>query len=130
MAVMFSKNAFTWFGIALILITGAIHLYYVKAEYMEAPYLGVMFFGAFLSSIVAAVGIYRGELLWGWGLGGLIAIGSFAGYLLSRTVGLPVSGVEEWGPVLGYLSLVIEAIFALQFAMKRPWDQIPLIAKR
>jgi hypothetical protein len=130
MADMRSKRGSTWIGIALMLITGAIHLYYVKAEYVEAPYLGVMFFGAFLCSIVATLGIFRGEVFWGWGLGGLIAIDSLAGYLLSRTVGLPISGIEPWGPALGYLSLIVEAVLTIQSILTRPWEQIPFLAAR
>ena len=126
---MFTKKTFSWIGIILILVVGAIHLYLVKDEYVDAAYLGAMFFGAFLSSIFAAIGIYRGNILWGWGLGVLIAVGSLAGYILSRTVGLPISGIEPWGPVIGYLSIILEVAFALQFAMTRPWNRITLISR-
>jgi hypothetical protein len=125
-----SKNAFPWAGIVLLLITGVIHLNLAKAEYAEAPYLGILFFAAFYMSLVAAIGIFRGEFLWGWGLGGLIALASCVGYLLSRTVGLPISGIEPWGPATGYLSLLVEAFFIVQFLLERPWNQIPVFAKR
>ena len=101
-----------WIGMALILSTGIIHLSMFGEEHAEAPYLGIMFLGAFTGSIIAAIGIYRQEPLWGWGMGALMALGSIAGYLLSRTVGLPISGIEPWGPSLGYLSLVLELLFA------------------
>jgi hypothetical protein len=102
-----------WIGILLILSTGIIHMSMFGEEYAEAPYLGVMFLGAFIGSIIAAMGIYRQELLWGWGIGALIAFGSIVGYVLSRTVGLPISGIEPWGPEIGYVSLVVEIIFVV-----------------
>lgn len=108
-----------WIGIVLIISTGIIHMSMFGEEYAEAPYLGVMFLGAFIGSIIAATGIYRQELLWGWGIGALIALGSIAGYLLSRTVGLPISGIEPWGPATGYVSLVMEILFVV-FSARLP----------
>jgi hypothetical protein len=105
-----NKNI-SWIGIIVILITGLIHLYNAPGEFQDAPYMGVLFFVFFLSSIVSAIGIYRGELLWGWILGGLLSIGAIVGYLISRTVGMPMSGVEDWGPPLAYFSIFLELIF-------------------
>ncbi len=100
-----------WDGMVLILLTGIIHLSMSAEEYAEAPYLGVLFLGAFVASIIAAVSIYRQQVLWGWGIGALISLGSIVGYVLSRTVGLPISGIEPWGPAIGYGSLVVEILF-------------------
>jgi hypothetical protein len=48
----------------------------------------------------------------GWFLGLLVAGGAFAGYVISRTVGLPGLPVEtEWLEPLGVLSLLVEALF-------------------
>jgi hypothetical protein len=105
-----NKNI-SWIGIIVILITGLIHLYNAPGEFQDAPYMGVLFFVFFLSSIVSAIGIYRGELLWGWILGGLLSIGAIVGYLISRTIGMPISGVEDWGPPLAYFSIFLELIF-------------------
>ena len=113
-----------WIGIALILATGIIHVSMFPDEYEEAPYLGVMFFGAFLSSIIAAIGIYRKQPLWGWGIGALMALGSFLGYILSRTVGLPISGIEPWGPAIGYLSLAVEMLFLVLFIRMPEFKQL------
>jgi hypothetical protein len=66
-----------------------------------------VFFGA----ILAALGIHR-ERSWGWGLGALVSVGAFAGYVISRTIGLPGLPVEEeWLEPLGLLSMVVEALF-------------------
>lgn len=108
---MRSMKYFDWIGIALILVTGFIHLSTAQDEYQDAPYLGVMFVGAFIVSIISAIGIYRKRPLWGWGMGLLVALGSIVGYILSRTVGLPISGIEAWGPPIGYLSLAVEILY-------------------
>jgi hypothetical protein len=103
----------SWIGISLILAVGIIHLSMVMEEYEEAPYLGIMFVGAGIGSTIAALGIYKQQAGWGWGAGVLIALGSVLGYVISRTIGLPLSGIEPWGPVIGYVSLVLEIIFVV-----------------
>src|SRR5215211_7925785 len=46
------------------------------------------------------------------------AAGAFAGYVISRTVGLPGLGVEtEWLEPLGLLSLLVEALFMGLYVM-------------
>jgi hypothetical protein len=108
---MKNTKLYSWIGIIVILTTGLIHLYNAPGEFQDAPYMGILFFGFFLASIVSAIGIYRGELLWGWILGGLLCIGAIVGYFVSRTVGMPISGIEDWGPPLAYFSILLELIF-------------------
>jgi hypothetical protein len=76
----------------------------------EATYLGLLFLANFGGAVVAAIGIYRGNK-WGWGLGALLAGGAFAGYVISRTLGLPGMPVEVWLEPLGVLSLLVEGLF-------------------
>jgi hypothetical protein len=121
---MRNKKLSEWIGIALILIIGIIHVYTSPDEFNDAPYLGIMFVGAFFASIVAAIGIYRNQPLWGWGTGLLVALGSMVGYILSRTVGLPISGVEPWGPAIGYLSLILEFLFVAAFTRTAEFKQL------
>lgn len=116
---MKKTKLYKWIGIIVILVAGLIHLYDAPGEFQDAPYMGILFFAFFLGSIVSAVGIYRGELLWGWALGGLLSIGAIIGYLVSRTVGIPVSGVENWGPLLAYFSIFLEVIYFILFAGSR-----------
>ena len=98
-------------GISLILIVGLIHLINSPGDLEEGSYTGVLYLANFAGAILAAVGIYRGRS-WGWGLGALVSVGAFAGYVISRTVGLPGLGVEEeWLEPLGVLSLIVEALF-------------------
>ena len=117
---MKTNKLYNWIGIVIILIAGLIHLYNASGEFADAPYMGILFFGFFLASIVSAIGIYRGELIWGWALGGFLCIGAILGYLVSRTVGMPISGVEDWGPPLAYFSILIELFFFYPFVKANP----------
>src|SRR5689334_19061700 len=99
-------------GIALIALIGLIHAVEAPAYLDERAYVGILFILNAVGALVAAVGIWRGTRA-AWGLGILVAAGAFAGYILSRTTGLP-GGFKEsgWEP-LGIASLVIEAAFCL-----------------
>jgi hypothetical protein len=98
-------------GISLIVIVGLIHLINSPGDLEEGAYTGLLYVANFLGALAAAVGIYRGKR-WGWTLGFLVAGGAFAGYVISRTVGLPGLPVEtEWLEPLGVLSLVVESLF-------------------
>lgn len=102
-----------WAGVGLILATGLVHLVEAPEYYAEVKYIGVLFVLSMLGAAVAAVGIHRDES-WGWGLGVLVAGGSFLAYLLSRTVGLPQFREATWSQALepmGILSLLIEGGF-------------------
>jgi hypothetical protein len=97
-------------GISLIVVVGLIHLINSPGDLEEGSYTGLLYLANFLGAL-AAVGIYRGKR-WGWALGLLVAGGAFAGYVISRTVGLPGLPVEtEWLEPLGVLSLVVEGLF-------------------
>ena len=117
---MNTKKVNNWIGIIVILLAGAVHLYMAIGEFNETPYMGILFFGFFIASIVSAIGIYRGELIWGWALGVFLCIGAIVGYLISRTVGMPVAGVEDWGPPLAYFSILIELFFFYPLLKSNP----------
>ena len=99
-------------GISLIVVVGLIHLINSPGDLEEGSYTGLLYLANFLGApAAAALGIYRGKR-WGWALGLLVAGGAFAGYVISRTVGLPGLPVEtEWLEPLGVLSLVVEGLF-------------------
>lgn len=111
------SKTMVWVGILLVLVTGLIHLVDAPDSYEEAAYKGILFYMNGAGALLAAIGIYRGARGWGWSLGALIAFGSIAGYVISRTVGLPMLEVEdEWLEPLGALALAVEVLFmALYF---------------
>jgi hypothetical protein len=97
-------------GALLIAALGLIHLLEAPDELEEATYVGLLFLANFGGAVVAAIGIYR-NYRWGWLFGVTLAGGSFVGYVVSRTVGLPGLDIEEWLEPLGMLSLLVEALF-------------------
>jgi hypothetical protein len=98
-------------GISLIVIVGLIHLINSPGDLEEGSYTGLLYLANFFGAILAAIGIYRGRS-WGWGLGALVSVGAFVGYVISRTIGLPGLPIEEeWLEPLGVLSLLVEALF-------------------
>jgi hypothetical protein len=109
-----------WFAIILILETGLLHILTAQAEYEEAAYMGYLFAANFFGSLVAAYGIYRKQA-WGWMLGLVIAAGSMAGYLWSRTLGMPGMNVEEWLNPYGIVSMSVEGLFIF-LTLLRPWN--------
>jgi hypothetical protein len=106
------NKALQWLGVLLLIVIGLIHLYLAQEKYNEARYLGVLFFANFCGSFLAAAGILR-KPAWGWLLGWLVAAGSLAGYILSRTAGLPGLPVQGWVNPAGLVALTAEAIFIL-----------------
>jgi hypothetical protein len=106
-------------GIALILVTGAIHFIDAPGSFGDATYKGCLFLANGIAAVVAAVGIHRGERIWGWGLGVLVAGGALVGYVVSRTVGLPGLAPDVWLEPLGILALMVEAAFIVLYAQSR-----------
>jgi len=96
-------------AISLIVIVGFIHL--IDATGNLGDYQGFLELANFFGALTAAVGIYRGKR-WGWALGAMVAVGAFAAYMISRTVGLPGLPVdEEWLEPIGLLALLVESLF-------------------
>ena len=101
-----------WAGVALMLVTGIVHLIDAPDAFDEATYKGLLFAANGIGALIAAVGIARGARSWGWGLGLLVAAGAFVGYVASRTIGLPGIPAEPdaWLEPLGVVSLVAEGL--------------------
>jgi hypothetical protein len=108
-----------WLAIILILEIGTLHIMTAQGEYEEAAYVGYLFAANFFGALLAALGIYHRQL-WGWVIGALIAAGSIAGYLWSRTLGMPGMNVEEWFDPYGVVAIALEVLFLLLFVL-RPW---------
>ena len=114
-----TQTIFLWMGMVLILVIGVIHTINAKDSFEDAAYKGWLFYANGLGALVAAFGIYRGKC-WGWNLGIVIAVGSFIGYVASRTVGLPQISAEPdaWLEPLGVASLIAEGLFVVVFILK------------
>jgi hypothetical protein len=104
-------------GAALIALTGLIHLVEAPDQLEMKAYVGVLFLLAAAGSVLVTGWLLRRDDGRAWALGALIAAGCFAGFILSRTTGLPGFKEEEWEP-LGLVSLVVEAGF-LGLALSR-----------
>lgn len=113
------SRIFLWFGIALILATGLIHVSDAPDALSEVAYKGWLFYANGVGALIAAYGIYR-QHSWGWNLGLLIAAGSLIGYVASRSVGLPQIPAEPdaWLEPLGVASLIAEGLFVAVFIWK------------
>lgn len=110
-----------WFGILLILETGLLHIMNAQREFEEVAYMGYLFVANFFGSLVAAFGMYYKQR-WGWRLGAVIAAGAIAGYIWSRTLGMPGMEVEEWITPYGVVVMTIETAFIVIVVFFRPWN--------
>jgi len=117
------SDFFNWLAIGLILEIGLLHVVTAQGEFQEARYMGYLFVANCFGSILAAVGIYHRQF-WGWMLGLVIAAGSMAGFVWSRTLGMPGMNVEEWNSAYGIVAMSLESIFIL-LVLLRPWKFIP-----
>jgi len=108
-----------WFAIVLILEVGLLHIITAQAEYEEAAYMGYLFAANFFGALIAALGIYHRQL-WGWMLGLVISAVSIAGYVWSKTRGMPGMEVEEWLTPYGMVAMSVEGIFIILYYL-RPW---------
>ncbi len=115
-----TSKALVWVAIILILVTGIIHGIDAKDSFEEAAYKGWLFYANALGALVAAFGIFK-DKAWGWNLGLMIAVGSLAGYIASRTVGLPLIPPEpdEWLEPMGVASMLAEGLFVVVFIASR-----------
>ena len=111
-----TSRILSWFGVMFILAIGLIHVIDAKDSFSEAVYKGWLFYANGVGALTAAHGIYR-KFNWGWNLGLLIAVGSFIGYVISRTIGLPYIPAEPdaWLEPLGIASLIAEGLFVMVF---------------
>ena len=113
---METTRSIKWAGIASILVVGLIHLVDASGSMVESASKGISFYLNALAAVVAAVGIYKARMVWGWGLGALVAASAFAGYVVSRTVGIFGLPPDAWMEPIGVLSLIVEGLFVVLFA--------------
>ena len=97
-------------GIALI------HVLNLSTTMQELPYMGWLFIGLIVSSLVIAEGLMRTDDLRLWLAAGALNASLIIGYAISRTAGLPGDGGGDkgnWLEPLGLATLVIAGIVVL-----------------
>lgn len=101
-------------GIAGLSAVIAIHTSELSGKVEETAYLGFGYVLLIAASIVSIVLLAQRDLR-GWILGGLTAAATFAGYVLTRTTGLPGAhgDVGNWSETIGVWSLVAEGFVVL-----------------
>lgn len=95
---------------ALLAATGVIHLVLAPEYFGEKAYIGALFVVGGIAAIAVAVRLWLTDDLRAWGLGALIAAGMAAGFILSRSVGLPGFHESDW-ELSGIVSVVLELGF-------------------
>jgi len=106
-------------GAAALAGTGLLHLALAPEYLSEEPYIGVLFVLGAAASLFLAWRLWRANDSAAWFLGALVASGMAAGFVLSRTVGLPGFHEGEWESS-GLVSLLLEGSFvALAFTALR-----------
>ena len=106
-------------AVVALIVGGTVHLVEAPSTFEDATYLGLAFLANAAASVVAAVLLMRGSRL-GWGLGALVAAGSIAAYIVSRTVGLPGQSDEQWLELSGVVAVASEVAFLVAFATVMP----------
>jgi hypothetical protein len=90
--------------------TGALHLVLAPEYLQEKAYIGVLFILGGLASLAVAVRLWTRDDRLAWSLGAMTAAGMAAGFILSRSVGLPGFHESDW-ELSGILSVLLEAGF-------------------
>ena len=94
-----------------------IHLLDVNDKLEETPYLGVLFIGLIVTSLIVAELLVRADDPRVWLAAGTLAALTILGYVISRTTGLPGDGGADtgnWTEPLGLASLLVEGIVVQQ----------------
>ena len=111
-------------GAALLLGVAVTHAFDVPSHLQSSPYLGVMFIGLIVSSLVLAGMLVRNRhVALAWPVCAILAANAMAGYLWSRTFGLPQieDHIGAWNDPFGTASLIFEAaLIGLGMSASRP----------
>lgn len=96
----------------------AVHADRLASAAREAVYLGVLFAIVTVGSGWVAVRVLRTDDLEAWWIGGVLAAGVAAGYVLSCTVGLPGLPPKPWS-ALGVGSSAVAVLFLAAAVTRR-----------
>jgi hypothetical protein len=93
-----------------------VHLLDVPDKFDELPYVGVLFVGLIITSLLLAEGMIRTDDMRVWLVAGVVSAATIVGYAISRTSGLPGDegdDIGNWTEPLGLASLLVEGIVVL-----------------
>lgn len=99
---------------------GLIHLLDAPGKFSETPYMFWMYIGLMLGTIAIAGELIRTGSRLAWGAAGALAASAAAGFILTRTTGLPQAHHDtgNWTEPLGLASLWVEGcVIALSTAV-------------
>jgi hypothetical protein len=101
-------------GVAIVSLIGIalIHVLQLPEAFDETFYLGLLFIGAVVASLLVTIVLTRHSDRRTWQLAGVLPALILIGYVLSRTSGLPAANddVDNWTEPLGLVSLVAEGL--------------------
>ena len=109
-------------AIAVVGLAGValIHLLDSPGTFGEQAYKGWLYVGLIAGSIVTAAALIRSSDSRAWLAAALLPLGALAGFVVSRTVGLPggADDIGNWTEPLGLASLFVEGcLVALSVAV-------------
>lgn len=93
--------------VAALAGTGILHLVLAPEYLAEQAYIGALFIAGGITSLVLAAVMWVREDARVWIASALVALGMGAGFILSRTTGLPGFHEGEW-ELSGLVSLLLE----------------------
>ena len=98
----------------LALVAGLAHVPVTPEHLDEAPYIGVLFIVLTVACVIGAAWLLISDSRAVWASLGATCLLAVAGYVVSRTVGLPMMAddVGNWFETLGVVSVVTEAAVA------------------
>ena len=107
-------------GAGALGLTGLLHLVLAPEYLGQQAYVGVLFVLGGIAACVLAVRLWRTDDQLSWAAAAALAAGMAAGFVMSRTVGLPGFHESDW-EASGLLSVVLEAgVVAAALRATRP----------
>ena len=94
----------------LLAATGALHLALAPEYLGEKAYIGVLFILGGATALAVAARLWKAADPRAWALGALTAAGMAAGFILSRSTGLPGFHPTDW-ELSGVFSVMLELGF-------------------
>ena len=97
-------------GFVGLLAIALIHLLDVIGKLSETPYLGIMYIGLMIASVMVAFALLHTGQPITWIAAGALAGLTLIGFILSRTIGLPsaTDDIGNWKEGLGLASMFVE----------------------